>query len=276
MYFYGDPVNGGNKLLDSTADSLEGDDVKYYVDGNGLPTTVKPAKPITEEAEGVDGRILTAAKAGDSSDWVEIATNGDYSLIVRRNFIRPNNNMDKEVDLENWNADPANAQYKSSESHIRNSINNWFEGNASVKQQLLDPNANIRNYTVRNNAVKNLGTAVAIGSISTGISKPEAVKTQKGDDVAFALSYGEAANYCSNSRFERGPGGNIASGDIARANFGKIIFPGELFGFWLRSNGEESNSTGYLENEGRASETYVNDRGLVYPALWVDSAIFTD
>ena len=59
MYYYGDPIIGGNGALDSTASSREQDDVKYYKDANGNMTTAAP--PATNVNVGLTPATATYA-----------------------------------------------------------------------------------------------------------------------------------------------------------------------------------------------------------------------
>ena len=278
--YYGDPV-GGNSLLDSTKAGLEDDDVIYYKRPDGTMTTVKPSKPIVTPGEdnGVTGRILDKDTAGDTSDWIEIARNGDYSLIVRANFIPM---------YENWPANDATLQgmYFGSNNNYINSqvqqkINAWFHPLQNSVPQKLAANANLRNYTVKNTSSYALGSGPILSGAGRfdGLSKPIADPDDMGPDVAFALSYGEAVNYLSKACMY---GGSInpESNAVAKANFEILMsystnIPYDKY-MWLRSPGNDAASASVLpfKPNGMAFQTGITDQELIYPAVWVNSAIW--
>ena len=82
----------------------------------------------------VDGRILTMDKTGDISDWIEIAQNGEYSLIMRKNFI--NIYSVKKSGTKVLYNDPAWQYYPYgtgadySKSYVLEKMNAWFNGTA--------------------------------------------------------------------------------------------------------------------------------------------------
>ena len=243
------------------------------------------AAPATGAPVGVDGRVLTTDKTGDISDWVEIAQYNGKSLIVRANFIN----------ITGYNYGNSASQYTSfgtdmkyTNSVLRNKINHWFSGVADYAnwEDVLPPDARLRDYTYTNNATSIVGTCNTVASMSDGYSLPTAYKAGIGNDVAFALSYGESANFLSTIHFQRNNYlADQPSNDIAKANVNKINIPYNWLTFmWLRSPGDIAGTAGALDNEGsgryRAFQCYVAyspayyQMGLVYPALWVDSAIF--
>ncbi|MCL2775292.1 MAG: hypothetical protein FWD71_18385, partial [Oscillospiraceae bacterium] len=243
------------------------------------------AKPITDtpdiadDGSGNGGRVLTDDQTGDGK-WVEIARNGGYSLIVRANYINTYSNghyNDPSWQILNY----ASQAYKG--SSVNNAINNWFNGaNISGNQDKLSATARLRQFTVQNNAISALGTASTTAGMTNGFSKPTNVKIPSGsNDVAFALSYGEVANFCSITHDIRGANPQMQpSSNIATKNFAKITVPQVYeYGAWLRSSGDVSGTMGALDYTGRTfqfqlSSSTSSESGLVYPALWVDSAIF--
>ncbi|MCL1858843.1 MAG: hypothetical protein FWF92_06380 [Oscillospiraceae bacterium] len=232
---------------------------------------IKP--DIEPEPTGVDGKIIPAAIAGDDSDWIEIARNGNYSLIVRKNYVPYYKG--KPVDDENfvWTQFGPGV-YNTSNCEVRKIINNWFTGeNAPLVE--LAANATLREYTVRNTALNNLGSVNQANSAITGISNPKAQPDSDGDDVAFALSFAELVNFCSTSYLNYPSGGNITSTGVAPLNFAKLSIPfSTAYGMWTRSPGEIGRS-GAMMKSGYAYQAFNNaGYNMVYPALWVDSAIF--
>jgi len=238
----------------------------------------------------VNGRRLSAASAGDTSDWIEIAqythTDGtSYSLIVRENYINTYAGSGHYGD-PTWQyspySSPLGTNYLNSGSRVRNAINNWFNGRATGPAvDNLSANAYLRSYTVQNNAANTLGTASTAAGLTNGFSKPTTNQVRTGDDIAFALSYGEAATFLSKTHFVRSLNPQTqTSNTLAITNYGKINIP-QIYGYgmWLRSPGDIATTAGGLDYTGRAFQfqidpTTSNERGLVYPALWVQSSIF--
>jgi len=278
--------NGDDSYQKAGPDGLLGtpDDVIVYQKDTTkpiAPDNESPVKvlPVTDTPDGVDGRILPAAKAGDSSNWIEIARNGNYSLIVRQNYINTYGNGhdgDPLWNIVNFYNDGITTNYGN--SNLRGVINGWFNGTASLGDK-LGANANLRNFTVTNSVMSKFGTmADPAKSMTDGFSKPTTVKSGTGYDVAFALSYSESANFCSTVHDLRNTNPEVQpSGDIAIANAKKMIIPLN-YGAWLRSIGDITGTAGQIYHGGdlvRAFQQYDSQKtGLVYPALWVDSSIF--
>jgi|GEM_PF-4941100 len=241
--------------------------------------------PIVDVPTGVDGRILSPAQTGDTVSWVEIARNGNYALVVRSEFINVYPSS-KAV----W-GDPAwqhtnfgsTSSYMTAQNSVRGKINAWFNGTAQGEAEKLPANARLRDFSVQLNVSQAMGTSSWPASVNDGFSKPTRTLLGTGDDIAFALSYGEAANFVSLLHFLRGVYiANEPSSAVAVANYAKISIPTSYayYGMWLRSPGDLPNTVGFLSNNfsqvvpGRVFQEYLNGRGLIYPALWVDEDIF--
>ncbi|MCL2654878.1 MAG: FIVAR domain-containing protein [Coriobacteriia bacterium] len=278
--YYGDPV-GGNGLLDSTGSGLEGDDVIWYKNDDGTMTTTPPVGNGNPDVA-TGGRVLPPAKTGDSSSWVEIATSGGYSLIVRANYINVSPTTGHQND-PTWQYLSYGTTNAYGSSALRNAINAWYAGTASGSAvDNLTAGARLRSFTVMNNAKTVLGTDnSADGGLTNGFSKPTKTKLSYGDDVSFALSSCELANFVSEG-YVTVPGGTTtaASSQAAANNYGRITIPQiYMYGMWGRTPGDAADTAGALDNTGRTfrfhiSSTVSSEKGLVYPALWVDSAIF--
>lgn len=234
-------------------------------------------EPIVDVATPVDGNVLSPEQTGDTAAWIEIARNGGYSLIVRGSYLNtyPNGHNDEPM----WNADRFGTNNSYGTSRTRSYINAWFNGTAAGTADVLPENARLRDFAVQNDAMTQLGSGPVIGGIDDGFSKPIPYKIGWGSDIAFALSYGEAANYLSN-RYDWDGGVNAPSNDIAKANFAKIYIPDISTAYnmmWLRSPGTESDRASVLDSTGRVFQSFVDSSsisGFSYPALWVDSKIF--
>ena len=233
----------------------------------------------------VNGRILTPDKTGDISNWVEIAQYGNYSLIVRANFI---NLTGYNYGNPTWQSMIFGTTNKYMESVARNKINHWFSGVPDYAnwEDVLFIGARLRNYTMQHNAVGVLGSCNTLTSLYDGLSLPTPYQVGIGNDIAFVLSYSECANFLSNIYFQRN--NNLAdqpSNFFAATNVLKIHMPDPTPAFstmWLRSPGDIANTIGSLSSEGRgryrAFQSYANNvssnYGLIYPALWVNADIF--
>jgi len=242
------------------------------------------ADPIVSTPTGVDGRILTTDKTGDTSDWVEIAVNSDYSLIVRKNYINVNQYSGTQ-NVPSWQYVSYGSSASYTSSNVRAGINAWFNGTAAGAADRLSATAKLRNYTVQNTAMSSIGTCCSQQAMSDGLSKPTSYQVGTGNDIAFALSYAESANFFSSKHFMRYTNpAEQPSQVVAVLNIAKINIPLEyLYGMWLRSPGDCPGTAGSLSNQSNAggvcfqfqiTSPNASEKGLVYPALWVNSDIF--
>jgi len=230
--------------------------------------------------DSVNGRILSDYQAGDTSDWVEIAQYEQFSLIVRANYINIHSSA-AYYGNPAWQYTDYGKKKAYDSSNVRNTINAWFNGRASGAADNLSTNARLRRYTMQNNALKMLGTCNTEKSLANGLSLPGNSQFGAGNDVAFALSWSESANYLSRSQFRSGSKKpDITSQADAIANYNKLSIPsGRDYGMWLRSPGDAASTAGALANAdgptgGRVYQMKLSEHGYVYPAVWVDSAIF--
>ncbi|MCL2011172.1 MAG: hypothetical protein FWG75_00015 [Cystobacterineae bacterium] len=228
----------------------------------------------------VDGRILSAEQAGDTSDWVEIAQYEQFSLVVRANYINIHSSA-AYYGNPAWQYTAYGKLKSYSSSNVRNAINAWFNGRASGAADNLPSNARLRYYTMQNNALKTLGTSNTDKSLANGLSLPGSSQVGEGDDLAFALSWSESANFLSRSQFRTGSKKpDVPSQVDAIANYDKLSIPsGRDYGMWLRSPGDAASTAGALANAdgptgGRVYQMKLSEHGHVYPAAWVDSSIF--
>jgi hypothetical protein len=240
----------------------------------GEPLPDKP--PIQEIPAVAAGRILTPQKTGDTADWVEIAQNGGYSLIVRTKFINTFASSDQRENPD-YQATIFGTANGYGDSAVRKKINDWFTGAAKEDADNLAADANLRKFTVKSDAAAQTGTGTAGTDGKTdSFSKPSGEAASSGLDVAFALSYSEAANFVSD---EYGWGGDnfLPSEAPAQSNFAKLTMPAGSQ-LWLRSPGSTPDMASSLSQSGKVFQAAVDGSnggsGLLYPALWVDSAAF--
>ncbi|MDR0372499.1 MAG: hypothetical protein LBI79_02900 [Nitrososphaerota archaeon] len=247
------------------------------------------ATAMSDTPYGVDGRILSANMTGDVSDWIEIAKCDHYSLIVRKNYINiysGTGHYDEPTEqYAAYSKKPATNNYLSNICLVRTYINAWFNGLAfGTEVDNLPADAKLRNYTMQNNATKTLGTSNNVASLNDGFSQPTATQASTGNNIAFALSFSESAEFLSiTHEVKTLTPTDQPSNLTAITNYGKITIPQTLthsYGMWLRSPGDTPNTAGALSYTGRVSQYPINptnsynERGFIYPALWVNSDIF--
>ena len=273
-YYYGDPLTGGDGFLDSTETALHGDDEKVYMTNSGRP--YKPPTPPTEGGGSPRyGRVLTAEMAGDTSAWIEIATNGGYSLLVRAYCLKPGSMFDPNTSLY-------------TNSLLRTRMNAFYP--------TLKADGALREFGVTSDVLNKLGNngTTANSNNPNGFSTPSGLlATPASSDVTFPLSYQEVRNFCL---------GIDGLNDTARRNYAllKAIGDAHLSEWWLRtqrSSGSAQQVTSTYGPNGlyrtgndgwvHADNPDWNDSGIwcapeygnglgVRPAMWVMSAIFDE
>ena len=266
-----DAVNNGKAVLemdDPTEEEIQKaiDDLKDALSNLEKLPSLPEVPTVTE-----DGRTLTPDQTGDTAAWIEIARNGDYSLIVRADFINVNANSKGDPGFQSPSFG-ANNIYQG--SNVQLCINDWFNNRSTGDN--LDTDARIRDFTVSNDALQKLGT-VGSGNegLTNGFSKPSGQVQSFGNDIAFALSFTEAANFISQHYAVTTSASYEDSSVAATANFNMLQNYSPAFNIWLRSPGTASNSAGSLQHSIGNTFQYLTSNGaLVYPALWVNSAIF--
>ena len=249
-----------------------------------LPMAPVSAAPVLGPVA-VDGRILTPDKTGDVVNWVEIAQYGNYSLIVRSSYLNIIGGSYYGNPAVQYFAFGTNTRYL--DSFVRTRINNWFSGipAAPAWEDNLYIGARLRDYTMQHSALGAIGTCNTLTALYDGLSMPTPYQVGIGNDIAFALSYSECANFLSNIYFQRNNSlADQPSNYFAAINMTKVKIPDpnpNFYSMWLRSTGDLSNTVGILGNEGRGRfrvfQQYINDttmKGLIYPALWVNDGIF--
>jgi len=134
----------------------------------------------------VDGRILTADKAGDISDWIEIAKYDKYSLIVRKNYINVYaGGQSNCYNDATWQSCfyGTNNNYATTVSgsycNVRNHINAWFTATApGLYVDNLNASARLHEYVVGNNAIATRGGVATEAAMTNGLSYPNPDNTQ--------------------------------------------------------------------------------------------------
>ncbi|MCL2134610.1 MAG: hypothetical protein FWH37_03530, partial [Candidatus Bathyarchaeota archaeon] len=268
-----------------------------------LPIPTSLAAPVTDAPVGVDGRILTPELTGDTSNWVEIARYGDNSLIVRADYLNLQSFHygDPYWQSARWQAPKdgdTNVGY--TKDNVSHDIDCWFnflevkpdKDGINTFYDVLPADARLRDFTLQHNALNTLGTRYTSTTLTDGLSTPTKYQVGIGNNIAFCLSYSEAANYLSITRnFPGATTATYVSPAEAAANFAKVNIPKSTLGFyyamWLRTPGNHVKTqsalldTGYVHEldilnspAGNLPNGYAFGYGLVYPAVWVSSDIF--
>ena len=247
-----------------------------------LPVAGQAEKYVSTPSVAVDGRTLTPSQTGDIVNWVEIAQNGNYSLIVRTHYINRHNTNNNTYNVPTMQYVPFGSSTDYNASNLRKLINDWFNNRAIGGGDNLAANARLRDFTVQHSAAYAYGTSCKEVSMTDGLSRPADYQVGTGTDIAFALSYSEAANFLSDrsyTRFYMVNGKYVAelpSSAIAKANWKKINLPyvNAVTGIWLRNPGDTANSVAHIDASGRNFQQTFNYSNFVYPAVWVESGIF--
>lgn len=240
----GTPSADGEFTFTVTAENETGSDSATYTLAIAFMCIIPPAEEGADEAA-TDGRILTALAAGDSSDWLEIATNGGYSLLLR---VDP---------LENGSAAAAQA-----------AMDTWFAA--------LEADSPLRSKAVVSDAADKCGTIDTYGDRDAleGRSLPGETAPAEGEHAAFLLSYQEAARFCSVQWRSRNHSfTDQASAQAAAANWNSLGSAAEEI-WWLRSPARQAGNLSVVDAEGKVlgggspATAYA-----LRPAIWVCSDI---
>jgi hypothetical protein len=179
--------SGGTTAGTYTVTARSVDNTTKYATTN-VTVATKPVVATT--------RKITAAAAGDTSDWLEIATYGNYSLMIRAKDLPQTINAVAKA-------------YVGSPQQI--GVNTWYAGTGN-----LATNAPLRRYAMRNTALADLGMGY---DEVNGFSVPVAgSRGATGNDVAFLGSFAEFSAFCSITRGTPTTG-QVASSAGAQANF---------------------------------------------------------
>ena len=222
---------------------------------------------IVNMPTGATGMILPRDKSGDTSEWIEIATNGDYSMILRRDVLPIG-----QVYFDSRSIDAYQISY------VRDVVNNWYN-------KTLPSNARLREFATTSNALTDIGYFAVI---SNGFSKPTGLPAPTGNDVAILLSFAEAAMFCSDQYATNYAGTSwTASPPIAKANYKLINKSTKALDdfWWLRSPGHYYSVAKCASSVGShttplAGCVYASSSQAAYPyvrpAMWVNTDVFYD
>ncbi|MCL2105576.1 MAG: DUF6273 domain-containing protein, partial [Oscillospiraceae bacterium] len=259
------------------------EDLKLYDTGSGLSVD----KPESGE---YTVRVLPAAKAGDTSDWIEIAQSGGYSLILRANV------------LSIWPASGSNpygsqtfCQHSSYLSCTSGTCDDWAHMNNNARAKInqwygneLSPTEGLRIYAMTNNALTQKGSYDGFDvDLASGYSSPIALAGGSNtDNIAFLLSAQEAGKYCA--RYWHDGNDNMGidyfnapTGSWQALAYANWLALGDATGCntWLRSTATDFviyPSVSGSNNAGAHSYASTAQVCALRPALWVDSSIFAE
>ena len=238
-----------NDLDDSDVDPADYDGnsdgylnpTEYVAYMNGIA-----AKAITNGMPiATNGRLLDAGAAGQ---FIEIATNSGYSLIVRTSRIQLS----------------TGGTWPYPDSAVRGIVNAWWRNSGF---------AAFNGYAVQNDVASKSGTP-ADNFAHNNFSVPSTtLATLNDEDIAFMLSYGEAAEFCSLKWC--GPDWQYRdSNSIAVSNWNRLADKGEMW--WLRTNWLpiSTERASYVMDIGYVAGGFTANNCGVRPALWVHSSVF--
>ena len=232
-------------------------------DGSTLEKTYQltVAEPVTNGPGEIGDRVLEHAQTGDGK-WIEIAKNGAYSLIIKADTVTT-------TTFNTGNSYVAYAsQDRNQQGTLRYEMNNWYANQLAL-------GAKLRTFAVGHDASGKPGTWANLNA-SDGFSVPTGV-IAIGEDIAFPISFQEAARYCSVSWYNGSS--TVTSAQGANANWNKLNDRTSTWS-WLRSPGYSVYNASYLISDGSVGSLVISNGDVnesiysVRPALWVKSTIF--
>ena len=240
-----------------TAAGLTGSSIITGTDryGNTVTFTVVVSQVYPSGVPTPQVRTLSHLQTGDGK-WIELAQSGQYSLIVKSDIVRTSrfSNTSNFIAYSDLNTTTVT-------NNLRYAMNNWYS-------EELDANARLRSHVVGHDALAKLGIWGEL-STTSGFSAPTGVAPAAGaTDVAFPLSFQEAATYLSLQWL--GSSSYIPSSAEAIANWGELT----RASFWLRSPSFDTIHAAYLDSGGNLSANNVRNAHGMRPALWVRTSIF--
>jgi|GEM_PF-1722151 len=249
MYTTLDSIQGGSNILSIALDETAPITVRadcYQDDSYGEITIyVQEPSPSTIPTVAVT-RQLSPAQTGDTSNWLEIATHGNYSLLLRSDSIG----------YSEFNFSGGN-DYEGSAAQM--AVYAWWN--------TLPANAYIRQQAVGNNALEHLGD---LGSVhDAGFSLPMGQ-----NETPFLLSFQEASNFASTFWWNNSIGNFTQSTETARTNWGTGRLNQPMDSWWLRSPGDSFGNASFVSLEGYVTEDNITNGNALRPAVWVSSNIF--
>jgi len=232
------------------------------------PTTTSKLTTTKSLATGtpqlVTGITIPASKTGDSCEWIAIAQQGGYYLILRSTYIM-------------FSTFGSNSSYKGSTA--QREINTWFNN--------LSSSTGLRKFAVESDAINKIGN-IGVND-SSGLSIPYAQAPTPSNpvpDTAFLLSYQEAIRYCSakwynspRDEYQESSSGAVANWSaLPELRNPNITYIGSIpvyDTFWfIRTPGGHANTVSGVHTTGELSVFCNPSASLALrPALWVEASI---
>jgi len=210
----------------------------------------------------VDGasHIIPGSKLNDDSDWMAIAEEGGYYLIVRLNSLP----VGQIIYMPSGN-------YNYSTSNVKQAIELWYDNintgtNAGPSTGTLE---GLKSFAVRSDADTVTGS---YANITAAISKPNAAT---GYAYPFALSFQEAALFMGTGWNSSGSTVTPSNTQYAASNWQTLSNSGDGTGCWLRSTGSYNTAAALQTALGQIGNGDVDQNGgTIRPAMWVRAEIF--
>jgi lipopolysaccharide biosynthesis glycosyltransferase len=201
----------------------------------------------------IAGQELSSEKFGDTSHWIQIASSGENSLILRAEAL-----TDKEAIAFGFDG---NYEY----SALQNVIKAWY-----YRPGYFQP---LKNNAVYSDAASTLGTYGKTKD-SKGFSKPILTGKKGVSKSPFLLSFQEAASFastcyeCIDEKCCRDSSTN------ANRNL-QILSDWNEFSWYLRSSKNED-SSGIVNEDGRILQSSNPENCRIRPALWVKTEFLSN
>ena len=233
-------LNGGIMVVKTSDDgNVEG--ICFSVEG---PKNSTGKSPMGQSGV-INGYRINGSDIGDSSDWIGLCQQGDCTLIIRAYTIGNDTT---------WGS--SFTDYSS--SSVRGVVNSWY---ASSAPQALKSAACTNDAVGRSGSwpfVSGYAEEASPGIPQDGFSSPGGLAGGATTDIAFPLSFSEAASYCARNclyRYEYiNNGYGIGQANVsdkytlpseqARLNYGQLGIEGKSA--WMRSvNSYTESFTGF-------------------------------
>ena len=241
LSFAPSPLTTGTTLV-TVSYTAEGETVTVVISG----LTVNPKAP-TPGVPGTGADGSRTYDAGAAGTFIEIATNGGYSLILRDTCLS--------TDYTRFNDSGNSNSYLNSTVH--GAVKTWWSDYGYTA---------FAGKAVKNNVADTMGTWANMNA-TNNFSVPEAAFAEKKDEHAtFLLSFGEAAKFCSTGWFN---GSNYTTSTETAPTVWNELTDRNTVNWWLRSDTSTSGYASVVRNNGPVGSDGVKYGLGVRPALWV-------
>jgi len=238
-----DTQNNDNNQTQEVKNPAEPQTGKQNVQDNKKNSQVQNIKNKLEQSKldadsptiATSQRIITKEITGDSVSWLEIATIGNYSLIIRAYPCVQNFSYVPTSKAEIPAHDKTKNHIRYTDTEAEKEIIKWYQtipNDSNLKARATGHTARYQmgccfyNSTNESSLTDNLPNSKEYkDAVGTGISIP--FISEDSEKYPFLLSYQEAVNYLSNTYIKyndtNGEAEVVASSEEAKANFQKLI-----------------------------------------------------